>query len=88
VSHGVFSCGCFICTVVYLLLVLEVEPVLGGGFGVTLGGVIYGWWGFSKASKILLGNMVRSSFKQVVCREFCVNVIPLYCVEVCTLVAL
>jgi hypothetical protein len=42
--------------------------VLGGGFGVTWkggeggAGVVYGWWGFSRASNVLLGNMVRSSF--------------------------
>ena len=38
------------------------------GFGVVAlecgcEGGFYGWWGFRRASKIMLGNMVCSSFK-------------------------
>ena len=34
------------------------------GWGVGAKGLeIYGWWGFSRASKILLGDMLCSSFR-------------------------
>ena len=69
-SRGVFPCGCFICTAVFLLCSshsrwdLSLDGVVWCDFSERvrerLGGV-YGWWGFSRVSKILLGNYASHS---------------------------
>ena len=56
------------CEVAVMFLALGVGSVLGWVFSVTISEgmgwrYFYGWWGSSKASKILLGDILCSSFK-------------------------
>jgi len=67
-----FLCGCFVCSVVFCCAhrgdagtalewwVFDVIALKGPGVG---GGGFYGLSGFSKASKILLRDIVCSSFR-------------------------
>ena len=47
------------------------------GYGM---GVFYGWWGFSRALKILFGCIIQ----MIVFGKFCIYVISFYCVEMST----
>ena len=51
-------------------------------------GDVYGWWGFSRASKILFRCIVCSSFKWLLLGKFNICVIFFYRVEVGTFIVI
>ena len=69
-------CGVFPCCILVLVIVSGVDVLWcqaswcglfreGLGYWMVWGWGFYGWWGFSRASKILFGDMECSSFRWV-----------------------